>query len=320
MKQLAARALVLALVTGSALVQSGCKGCSKEPESTPAPAEPATEAPAPAVAPPAAVSPAAEASPTQAPTYPGPRSESVDHFRITTGFANGKGEPQPQPNALEPNQVYVTVLDPEGRPIGQLDKLERGEMHGFLVARDLRQVLYANATGPLKEGADARALSFNPREGGDHAFLAVFQPHGGTPRVISAPVSIHGALPEVMGPGLESLSMRAKVGQDHIQLSTTPAQPIAGQPVHLSAQDFDTKGQARGEVKLPFVVIVNDQMGWGSVVEWDDHGQAVWTPPNAGTWLVLAPPTHGEQGLAFKIAVGKPGAVAVPEAASPAAK
>lgn len=333
MKKAAVGGVMWAVLAGFALGQSGCKGCAQEPERSAA--APAAEAPGPAAMPagstptaaPSTAAPAAEAaSPTQAPEYPGPRSESVDHFRITTGFANEEGASQPQPNALEANRIYVTVLDPEGHPVGQLDKIERGEMHGFLVARDLRQVLYANAAGPLKEGADARSLMFNPREGGDHAFLAVFRPHGGKVHVISAPVAIHGALPEVMGPGLDSLTMRAKVGGDHIQLSTTPAQVVAGQPVQLSAQDFDPKGAARGEVKLPFVVIVNDQMGWGDVVEWDEQGRASWTPPNAGNWLVLAPPTQGDKGLAFLLRVAKPGekvepapAAVPPAAVAPAA-
>lgn len=299
------RTVVLAAVAAAALVQTGCKGCSKEPAPV-AQTTAAAQVDSPAVAPPEAVSLATAASPAaavQAPVYPGPRSESVDHFRITTGFASEKGEPLPQPNALDVNKIYVTVLDPEGRPVGQFDKLERGDMHGFLVARDLRQAFYASALGPVKEGADARALTFSPREGGDHAFIAVFQPKGGKPKVVSAPLSIHGALPEVVGPGVESLSTRAKAGHDHVQITTSPVQPIAGQPVRFSAQDFDEKGQARGEVKLPFVVAVNDQMGWGDVIEWDAHGQATWTPTIPGTYLLLAPPTRGDRALAFKVTV-----------------
>ncbi len=311
MKRLA-RTVVLAVLAAGALAQTGCKGCSKEP--TPVAAKPApANVETPAVALPEAVSaavlPPGTVSPTQAPLYPGPRSESIDHFRITTGFASEKGEPLPQPNALDVNKIYVTVLDPEGRPVGQFDKLERGDMHGFLVARDLRQAFYAAATGPVKEGADARALTFSPREGGDHAFIAVFQPHGGKPHVVSAPLSIHGALPEVMGPGVESLSTRAKAGQDHVQITTSPAQPVTGQPVRFSAQDFDAKGQARGEVKLPFLVAINDQMGWGDVIEWDAHGQATWMPTIPGVYILLAPPTRGDKALVFKVTVLAPPAL-----------
>lgn len=296
------RIALLATLTGAALAQTGCKGCGNRPEAKPVAAE-ATKMPVAAVPPAEAVSPVTAVSPTDAPAYPGPRSESADRFRVTTGFSTDAGAPLPQPQALEKNIVYVSVLDPDGHPVGQFERIERGEVHGFLVARDLRQALYASAAGPVKEGADARALTFQPREGGDHALITVFQPKGGSAHVVTTPVAIKGALPEVVGPGVDSLSGRAKADHDRIQLTTTPTQIVAGQAVQLLAQDMDDHGATRGEVKLPYVVILNDQMGFGDVVEWDAAGKASWLPPRAGTYLVLAPPTRGEKALAFKLTV-----------------
>lgn len=300
------RIALLAGLTGAVLAQSGCKGCNNGQQAKPVTTEVAKPV-EPAVAPPEAVSPVTAVSPTDAPVYPGPRSESVDHFRVTTGFSTQAGAPLPQPQALEKNVIYVSVLDPDGHPLGQFERVERGEMHGFLVARDMRQALYASAVGPVKEGADARSLTFEPREGGDHALVTVFQPKGGSVHVVTTPVAIKGALPEVVGPGVESLSGRAKTAQeDRIQLTTTPTQIVAGQAVQLLAQDLDDKGNTRGEIKLPYVVILNDQMGFGDVVEWDSAGKASWLPPRAGTYLVLAPPTRGEQALSFKLVVTAP--------------
>lgn len=299
------RLALIAAAAVAALTQTGCRSCDKPaapPAAVPAPA-PAVPAPSPAAAEPAPAATPEAASPTEAPPYPGPRSESLDGWRITTGFASEKDEPLTEPRALDKNIAYISVLAVDGTPVGRFDKLERGDMHAFLVARDLRHALYASAMGPLREGADARAVTFQPMAGGDHALIAVFQPVGSTPRVVTTPLSIKGALPEVMGPGVDSLGVRAKSAADHVQLSTEPAQPVVGQPVQIAAHDLDKAGAARGEVKLPFVVILNDQMGYGDVVPWDEAGKATWTPRSAGTWLVLAPPTQGTQALAFKLTV-----------------
>lgn len=296
-------------VAAGALVQSGCKGCGKEePAPAPAPVAAPTEAPAAVPAPevPSPTGLAAPASPAEAPVYPGPRSESLEGWRITTGFATLKDEPLTEPSAIDENKIFVTVLDPKGRPIGQFDKLERGEMHGFLVARDLRHAWHSVGTGPVREGADARVLTFKPGEGGDHALVTLFKAAGQPAVVVSAPVAVKGALPEVMGPGLASLGNRAKGEVDHLELTTDPAEPVAGKPAHLLAQDLDKTGAVKGEVRLPFVVILNDQMGIGEVVEWPETGKPAWTPRHPGDYLVLAPPTRGKKALAFRLKVVAP--------------
>ena len=234
--------------------------------------------------------------------YPGPRSESLEGWRITTGFSTTKDEALTQPNALEDTRIYVTVLNADSRPVGQFDKLERAELHVFLVPRDLRYTVYSSGSGPVREGADARSVTLRSPEGGDHAMVAVFRPAGQRPKVVSAPLSIKGVLPEVMGPGLGSLSNRGKSEAETLVLTTMPGQLIVGQPAQLFAHDL--KGdQAAGEVKLPFVVILNDQMGWGDVVEWNESGKATWIPRKAGDYLVLAPPTRGVRALAFRLHV-----------------
>ena len=48
---------------------------------------------------------------------------------------------------------------------------------------------------------------------------------------------------------------------------------------------------------------MNDQMGWGDVVEWDAQGKGTWTPRQAGDYLVLAPPTRGSTALTFRLHV-----------------
>lgn len=265
-----AAALVLA---ATALNTAGCRGCGK-PEAPPPPAA------APQATPPPATAAAADAtavaapevvSPSTAPwsaldVYPGPRSEALDGWRVTSGFANVKDEQLPEPKALDDTRVYVTALDPEGHPIGNLEKLERAELHLFMVAKDLRHAVYGSGSGPVREGADARSVVVRAPEGGDHAMVAVFKPAGGVPHVVSAPVTIKGVLPEVMGPGVAKLTQTAKSEAETVVLSSAPQTPLAGQPVHLTAQDLDAKGGTRGEVRLPFVVILNDELGWGDVV------------------------------------------------------
>lgn len=298
---------VAVLLAAAGLGQSGCKSCGKETPPTEA-GKAAQESPAVAGADAAAVQPPQAASAVAAPEpvspdiYPGPRSESLEGWRITTGFSTTKDEALPQPSALEDTRIFVTVLNAESRPVGQFDKLERAELHMFLVPRDLRYTVYSSGSGPVREGADARSVTLRSPEGGDHAMIAVFKPTGQPPKVVTAPLSIKGVLPEVMGPGLGSLSNRGKSEAETLVLTSMPGQLVVGQPAQLFAHDL--KGdQAAGEVKLPFVVILNDQMGWGDVVEWNENGKATWIPRKAGDYLVLAPPTRGVRALAFRLHV-----------------
>jgi hypothetical protein len=252
------------------------------------------------------VSPADDATPAAVPSYGGPQSESRDHFSVTMGFQDADGKPTARPKAVDTTKFYISVLDPASRPVGQLAKVADAELHAFLVARDLRQALYANASGPAKPGADARAVRFSPREGGDHALLSVFQPAGGRLRVVASPVAISGALPQVAGPGVAGLSERATVGKKSFQLETLPAAPQAGRALRLTLRQLDARGQPAVPAKWPFLVLLNDELGWGDVVTCDDQGAASWLPPAAGTYLVLAPPTSGEQPLLWKLAVVAP--------------
>lgn len=303
----AIRAAILITALAAALAQSGCKGCSKEPPK-PAPT-PEITTPTPAAPAPAAVTPAAAAEPAPAPAperYLGPQSQSTSGFKLTSGFADQKGDAVSQPKALEKNTIYVTALTPEDRPLGQLDKFAEADVHGFLVARDLRQALYSNASGAVAEGADARALEFTPREGGDHAMMVVMKPSGGGQVLtISTPVVIKGALPEVMGPGVKGLTNRSRNKGGDVQLSPASL-AIAGQPVVISANDVDNTGAVKGVHKLPFAVVYNDQMGFGDVLQWDDKGQTTWRPEAAGTYLILAPPEEGTTALTFKLEVAPP--------------
>ena len=294
-------------VGGLGFCQSACKSCNAPEAPVPASNQPQAALAAPAAAPlPAAASAVAAPEPVSPDVYPGPRSEALDGWRITTGFSSLKDEQLSEPKALDDTKIYLTVLDAGGHPIGQLDKLERAEMHVFLVPRDLRYALYAHGSGPVKEGADARMVQLRSPEGGDHALIAVFKAKDSHARVVSAPVTIKGVLPEVMGPGLGSLGPRAKSEADHVVLTTAPATITVGQPVTLAAQDLGPAGQARGELRLPFVVVLNDQFGWGDVVEWNAEGKAVWTARKPGDYLVLAPPTRGSKALAFRLHADAP--------------
>lgn len=288
-------------IAATALQSSGCKSCGSKPEA------PATPEPAKAAAPPAAAALPAAASAVDAPApvsaavYPGPRSESLDGWRITSGFSNTRDEPLGQPQAVEDSKIFITVLDDKSRPVGQLEKLERAELHIFMVAKDLRHAVYAFGNGPVREGADARSVTVHMPEGGDHAMVAVFKPVGAPPHAVSAPVTVKGVLPEVMGPGLGSLSGHAKSEAEHVAVVSTPSQLVAGQRAVLAAQDLDPTGKPKGDLHLPFVVILNDQMGWADVVEFDAAGTGVWTPRQSGDFLVLAPPTRGSKALAFRL-------------------
>lgn len=302
-------AMAAAVLAAAAGPLSGCKSCSKpEPPATATPALPAT--PAPAALPEAASAVQAPAPATAAydppDVFPGPRSEALDGWRVTSGFATLKDEQVGEPKALDDTRIYLTALDAGGHPIGNLEKLERAEMHVFFVARDLRHALYAAGSGPVREGADARSVVVRPPEGGDHAMVAVFKPAGGAPHVVSAPVTVKGVLPEIMGPGVAKLTLRAKSEAETVLLATEPASPIAGQRVTLTAQDLGAGDQPKGEIRLPFAVILNDQLGWGDVVEWDASGKATWTPRQPGEFLVLSPPTRGDRALAFHVHVEAP--------------
>ena len=299
--------VIATCVFGLGLLQSGCRGCSEPTEPPKAAPAAAEEAPAPVAPSPAAATAVKAAEPAPAPVrYLGPQSQSAKGFKLTSGFANQKGEPVSQPNALETNTVYVTALTPDDRPVGKLDKFAGADVHGFLVARDLRQALYANASGAVAEGADARGLEFTPREGGDHAMMVVLAPSGGSDvHTISTPIVIKGALPEVMGPGVSGLSARSRTKGGDVELrSDSPA--VAGQPVQLTTVDVDNAGAAKGVHQLPFAVIYNDQMGFGDVLQWDDKGQTTWRPTEPGTYLLLAPPEEGNVALTFKLDVAPP--------------
>ncbi len=297
--------IAIVIVCGAAVAISanGCKSCRQEAAPAPGaqPAAPAVAGSAIALAAPASAVVAPE--PVSPEVYPGPRSESLDGWRVTTGFSSIKDEQMTEPKAMDDTKVYLTVLDAGGHPVGQLEKLERAEMHLFLVAKDLRHAVYGHGTGPVREGADARAVTVRAPEGGDHALVAVFKPAGGAPRVVTSPVTVKGVLPEVMGPGLQSLDLKGKSDAETVLLVLDPAQAVAGQLVKLTAQDLQPSGQLRGDLRLPYVAIINDQLGWGDVVEWNPEGLATWTPRKAGDYLVLAPPTRGSKALAFRLHV-----------------
>lgn len=311
------------VVLSLALVQTGCKGCGGEPVAPPKPAP----APEPAAAPAPAPEPAAAAAPAPAPEpkpYLGPQSRSRKGFKLTSGFADGKGKAVSQPTALEANTFYVTALAPDNRPLGGLDKFAGADVHAFLVARDMRQALYAKADAPVAEGADARGVVFTPREGGEHALMIVVAPTGmGEVHTISTPVVIKGALPELMGPGVAKLTSRSRTKGGDVELRSDKP-PVAGEAVTLSAVDLDNTGKDKGAVKLPFAVIYNEEMGFGDVLVFDDKGQTSWRPPEAGRYLVLAPPEEGVGALTFKLEVtapikGAPAAPSAPPAAPTAA-
>lgn len=294
--------------TAAALGLAGCRGCNTPAADAPL-ADTAATTPSPAVEAAPAASPTAAAALPAAATaaiYPGPRSESRDGWRITTGFSSEADEPLTAPQAGQPVRIFVTAIDAQSHPVGALERLERGEQHLFVVAKDLRHAVYGVGNGAVREGADARAVTVTLPEGGDHAIVSVFRAAGQPPRVVTAPVTVQGKLPQMMGPGLGSLGREAQSQAERLALSTLPPQPVAGTPLRLFLHDLGADGKPRGEVQPPFVTLLNDQMGWGDVVQWGEGGQASWTPPQAGDYLVLAPPTRGSQALAFRLHVDAP--------------
>ncbi len=258
----------------------------------------------PATAPAAAESRAiAVAEPaTVTPTWAGPSSKAADGFQLSTGFLDGNGKPLPQPKSAVPNAIYTTALDPAGHPLGALDRIGSAEMVGFLLARDLRHALVSSALGPVREGADARALTFAPPGGGDHALVAVFRPQGGTLHAVISPISVSGNLPQLMGPGLNGLSLRATTADEQVQLAVLPADRTPSAPLDLQLQDIDSQGHSTGSVAVPFAVLVDPPMGRAVVLEpTSDSPLLHWNAPEPGEWLVLVAPKKGDQALAFHL-------------------
>jgi hypothetical protein len=204
----------------------------------------------------------------------------------------------------EENRAYVSVLSPEGRPLGELERIERGDLHGFLVARDLRLALYARGDGRVEPGADARELVFSPAEGGEHALITVFRVAGGPVRTASTPIVIQGNLPEVLGPGLAGLSRVSGPIEARQRLDSLPPSPIAGRAVSLRLSDLDPQtGAQRGPVRPPFLALYNERLGRGEVVLWPETGDASWTPARAGSFVALVPPDQGANALVFRLDV-----------------
>ena len=295
-----ARHLLGLAATFASLGLSGCRGCSESPP--PVAQAPVTPATHPVAAPHAANAVAEAAAAT--PVYAGPSSKAADGFQLSTGFLGSNGQPLPQPKAGVSTAIYTTALDPEGHPIGALDRIGAAEMLGFLVARDMRHALAAHAVAPVREGADARALAFAPPAGGDHALVAVFRPQGGALHAVISPVSVAGNLPQLMGPGLNGLSLRSETSQEHVELILLPADRTPTAPLNLQLQDIDNQGHRKGPVSVPIAVLVDPQMGRALVLEATGEPPLLhWETPQAGEWLVLIAPKKGEQALAFHLTI-----------------
>jgi len=307
----------IALVAG-ALQANGCSSCSEpkkaaaptaaQDKATPAPeaADRAAAAPAPKIDPSVgAKAAAATKADGDKPVYRGPSSTNPTGYTITTGFSNQEGESVGQPSALETTTSYVTVLAPGNAPIGAFDTFSGAEMHAFLLARDLRHAHYTKTSGAVAEGADARKVSFAPREGGDHALIVVFKPIGKATQAVATPVVFKGALPKIAGPGVAGLGPRSRVSGGDVRLIRTPKQAVVGQPLTLSAERLDNTGAVKATERLKFLAIFNDEMGGGEVVIFSAAGTATWTPSAAGTWLAVAPPREGSTPLTFKIVVAE---------------
>jgi hypothetical protein len=324
----AAKSAKLAVVVTSvtcALTFSGCTSCS---EKTPAPAakEPATapilpsEAAPPSTAEHTGASAAAHPNPPMdgdAKVYRGPSSNNPSGYAITTGFATETGDPVSQPSALETTHNYITVIGPDSAPIGAFDAYQGAEMHGFLLARDMRHAHYTSTTGAVAEGADARKVTFAPREGGDHALIVVFKPVGKPPQAVSTPVVFRGALPQIAGRGVAGLGLQSRVEGGDVRLTLSPSAPRVGQTITFTAH-----------VRLKFLAFFNEEMGGGEVATFSPAGTSQWTPKEAGTWLAIAAPTAGKTPLTYKIVVaeaedavetGKPTPKTAPTAKNPAA-
>lgn len=291
--------LTLSAILGLGLPATGCKGCASEPKAEPPPsAEPAAE-PAPAAAPPVAEAAAAEA-PAAAPEevipadYDGPKSENAAGFKVTTGFADAAGNAVTQPEALAPFSVIATALDNGNHPLGKLDVFQGAEVHAFLVARDLRQAYYANGSGAVAPGADARSVRLQAREGGDHALVLVMRPQGEAVQAIATPVVIKGNLPKVAGPGTHGVPRRMRRPSGDVELRVEPDQPIAGAAVRLSGRRYDAAGADKGAFGLPWAVRCSPGFGRCEVIEGDREGVVALTPEQAGEWVLLLPDDVGQ--------------------------
>jgi len=293
--------LVLVALCGTA----GCRGCgASEPERSPAQA---TSAQAPAVAQStvelAAPDPSAptttEAAPDPFAGYPGPTSRSSDGWTLTTGFAGPDGKAITRPEAGKKFTVYATALDPQLHPIGQFSALGGYEMHGFLVALDLAEVLYTGAKEALREGADARPLAFVPGVNGSHALITAFIASSapGLPgvRLVATSVDVTGPQ-RTMGPGAGGLTRDAQVGAEHLKVTTDPVTPIVGRPCQVEVREVDARGSLV-EIRLPLLLVLNPELGRGEALVFDDNGKAAWTPRRPGRHVMLAP--GGKPGPAF---------------------
>lgn len=287
----------IALAAAAALLTlSGCRGCEKAQSIQEVALDVAatSSGPAPAVA---------VAGPAT-PAYAGPSSKAADGFQLSTGFLDANGKPLPQPKSAVSNAIYTTALDPAGHPIGALERVGSAEMVGFLVALDLRHALVASAPAPVREGADARALTFAPPGGGDHALVVVFKPQGGALHAVISPVSVAGNLPQLMGPGLNGLGMRAATALEHVQLSILPANRAPTAPLDLTLEDIDSQGHPKGAVMVPFAVLVDPPMGRAFVLETQGDSPLLhWHKPEPGEWLVLVAPQKGDRALAFHLSI-----------------
>ncbi len=315
------------LVTSAALTVQGCNGCNgeagkTEPGKTEAkaettPAAGAEPAPTPA-AEPAPAGQEVKAAETEAPAYDGPSSRNEAGFQITSGFVDADGKPMSQPQALAATQFYLTVLDDGAHPIGALTPFADAEIHAFLVARDVRQAYYARGSGPIAVGADARSVTFAPREGGEHALVAIFQPKDGQVQAVTTPVVIRGNLPQVAGPGAAGLPRRLKRSDGDISLDVSPVQPLAEAEVVLKASTYKPGGEATGAMALPWAAICTESFASCEIVQGDPAGVLRWRPARPGNRLVLLPDAKGKTALVFGLAV-MPAAPPEPGAAAPAA-
>lgn len=288
----------LALVFFATLVMvasSGCQGCDggKKPPAPTANESAANGKVAGSETSDKGAAAAAVATPPKAaekPPYRGPSSKSADGYQLTMGFADNNGTPQRQPEAMEATQFFVTALDPTNRPLGQLADVNGRQLSGFLVARDLRQLLYSEASAAIADGADARRLVFAPREGGDHALIAAFATDRTSLRVVTSPVVVKGALPQLKGPGVAGLSDVAKFPNGSVAL--TASHTTVGAPMVLTLQVRNLSGAAIPveRNRLTPVLVADDAMGQGWWLAHSTKSPHSWTfsADAPGDYLVLA--------------------------------
>jgi hypothetical protein len=306
------------LVASVAVSHSGCRGCDAPAPKSAQPAPAAVEevesaASAAASATKAPPNPAQKAAAAK-PAYRGPSSRDADGYQLTMGFADDQQTPRSQPVAMEGTHFFVTVLDPQARTMGALREVGGRQLRGYLVARDMRQVLYAEAVDRISPGADARDLRFRPREGGDHALITAFSTMTGGRKSISSPIVIKGGLPEIMGPGVVGLGAVAKFPSGEATMLPSTAQVGAQAALSFSAMDLSGT-PLPPDAKFDSVVVYDDAMGRGSWLPQTAEGAFNWTPQAVGPHLVLAvlrrvdPATdklRPPRAVAFKIDVTAP--------------